>query len=107
MAWRYQPVWRDGTDGRIFSVCTIFVDDDDRLTKWCCEPEDWAGGESIQEMLTDLMRMYVDCARWEPVAFDSLHVGMTFDLLISRAEAESLAEEFEKIPVRERVVGSA
>lgn len=106
-AWRYQPVWRDTPIERVYSICEIYIDENDRLEAWTESPEIWPGGNSKEEALLDIMRMYVDCARWEAVPFESLRVGMVFDKLISREEAEGMAEMFEQIPIRERTRSTA
>lgn len=106
-AWRYQPVWRDGPDVRVYSICEIHLDENDRLESWTETAEVWPGGESKHALLLDLMRMYIHCARWEAIPFNALRVGMLFDKLISREEAEAMAEMFDRIPIRERIRGTA
>lgn len=110
MSWRYQAVWRDIQGERVFSVCELHFDDADRLDGWTESAEMWPGGGSFEELSRDLIAMYVDCARWAPIDFTTLAVGAHFDSftkLISRLEAESLAEMFEQIPQRAMVQGTA
>lgn len=107
MSWRYQPVWRDDPGGRCYSICELHFDADDKLKAWTESAEMWPSGETIEELASDLVRMYVDCASWAPVAFESLAVGMTFNKLISREESEAIVEMFKKVPLRERFQGTA
>lgn len=107
MSWRYQAVWRDDPAGRCYSICELHFDKNDRLDAWTEAAAIQPIGATLDELMAELVHMYVDCARWAPVAFESLRQGMTFDKLISREEAEYIAEMFEGIPVRSRVQGSA
>jgi|SRR5579859_6526601 len=107
MGWRYQAVWREDPAGRFYSFCELHFDGNDQLTSWTECAEIPAMGDTPDALLNDLVRMYVDAARWVPVAFSDLRVGMQFEKLISRKEAEDIAEIFEGIPVRFRVHGSA
>lgn len=93
--WRYQAVYEDDEAGRQFSFCEVWIDADDKLESWAETAGNVPCGETLEELTRDLVRMYVDASRWEPVAFDALHVGMSFQKLISRKEAEDIAEMFE------------
>lgn len=105
--WRYQAVCEDDDAGRQFSFCKIWLDADDKLESWTETAGNVPCGETLEQLTCDLVRMYVDACRWEPVLFKSLHVGMTFEKLISRKEAEDIAEMFEQIPQRHRIQGTA
>lgn len=77
--WRYQPVYRDDPSGRTVSLCECYFDAHGRLSMWtddsACHPQ----GETSEELARDLARMLADTYKWHPVAFDDLHVGMTFE----------------------------
>lgn len=79
MSWRYQPVWVDDGDQRIFSLCEVFLDADGKLRSWS-EAQEIApmGASVIEDLIESLKLMLADAGKWEPVEFAELAVGMTF-----------------------------
>jgi hypothetical protein len=76
--WRYQPVYVDYPDGRIFSLCEVGVSEDGALRWWTEDPAMVPQGETIESAAKDLARMMAALWKWKPVAFNSLVVGMKF-----------------------------
>lgn len=77
--WRYQPVYRDDPGGRSITLCECYFDADGRLEAWTEDPAMHPQGETTEELSRDIARMLADAYKWVPVAFDDLHVGMTFE----------------------------
>jgi len=79
MNWRYQPVYRDDAAGRAVTLCECYFNRDGRLHSWTERPAIEPVGETTAELQRDLIQMLADAYKWEPVAFDSLRVGMKFE----------------------------
>jgi hypothetical protein len=90
MSWHYLPVYRDfpGRSERVYTICTIFLDDANLVRSWTIDPamhpqgcgdldDNPAGGHT--ELISDLEKMLRDARRWKPVAFDALKVGMKLE----------------------------
>ena len=76
--WRYQSVFDENDGERWYSVCEVYLDAAGNLEGWTEHSSIAAGGNTLDELEGDLEQMITDVRRWEPVAFDSLYVGMTF-----------------------------
>lgn len=88
MNWRYQAVWRTEASGdRYYTICEIYLDKFGALTSWTESAEYTPLGNDLGDLLGELTRMYVDAACWEPVAFDSLRIGMIFERAIKEQRA--------------------
>jgi len=59
-------------------LCEVYLDKDGKLDKWTESHSMSPMGESTEELLGDLQFMLNDAAKWEPVKFDAMEVGMTF-----------------------------
>lgn len=84
--WRYQPVYVEETVSapephveRTMSLCEVYLDESGRLTGWTENRAMAPQGETVDELVGDLTRMLSDANRWEPVPYDALEVGMTFE----------------------------
>ena len=49
-----------------------------RFWSQVCEPS----GETVDELIHDLQYMTEDVSIWQPVEYDSLKVGMTFERIV-------------------------
>lgn len=78
MTWRYQPVFTVTRGEHVYSVCEVYFDEHERLKQWTTNPSMHPQGETCEELMGDLTMMVDAVIRWEPVAFESLMVGMTF-----------------------------
>ena len=78
MSWRYQPVYQEDMFGRTVTLCECYFDEHGKLEKWTEDGSIAPLGETPEELQKDLIRMLADSYKWEPVAFSSLIVGMTF-----------------------------
>ena len=82
--WRYQAVYNvkemeGGKKHYTFSVCEVYLDEDGKLCAWTKDASMEPTGEIHSELIQDLEHMLKDVKEWEPVQFDSLKVGMTFE----------------------------
>jgi hypothetical protein len=77
--WRYQTVLRDDGGGRCYTLCECHFDADNRLVAWTERPAMEPSGETPEELRGDLARMLADAYKWEPVNFDTMRTGMTFE----------------------------
>lgn len=77
--WRYQTVFRDDAAGRCYTLCECHFDATDRLVAWTERPAMEPSGETPDELRGDLARMLADAYKWEPVNFDTMRTGMTFE----------------------------
>lgn len=92
MSWRYQPVWVDHGEERVFSLCEVYLDKDGRLEGWTEKPVMEAIGiDDVQDLRGCLAQMLADSYRWKPVAFSSLKVGMTFERYATQEQMEHIA----------------
>ena len=78
MNWRYQPVYKSDAAGSAVTLCECYFNKEGKIRRWTESAAMEPLGATIEELQQDLIRMLVDSYKWEPVAFDSLHVGMTF-----------------------------
>jgi|GEM_PF-3240462 len=81
--WRYQTVYFEHRTcnneiTREHSLCEVYLDKDGKLDKWIASRFISPMGESVEELLDDLQFMLNNAIKWEPVEFESMHVGMTF-----------------------------
>lgn len=94
--WRYQPVWiQEEGDERVYGLCEIWLDEQDRLTEWTEGPFMVPQGTSPEEVTKDLVRMLTDAYCYVPVAFTTLRVGVTFQHAIGPGKREALARMVE------------
>lgn len=91
-AWRYQPVWKDFGEQRVYSLCEVYIDADGKLESWTDDPAMIPQGEEPDELRMDLTHMLMDSMRWVPVAVDTLTVGMTFQRAITREQCNEIAD---------------
>jgi len=82
--WRYQAVYNvkemeNGKKHYTFSVCEVYLDEKGKLCMWTEDASMKPTGEIHAELIQDLEHMLRDVKEWEPVQFDSLEVGMTFE----------------------------
>jgi len=92
MSWRYQPVWVDHGEERVFSLCEVYIDKDGRLEGWTEKPVMEAIGiDDAQDLRDCLAQMLADSYRWKPVAFSSLKVGMTFERYATHEQMDRIA----------------
>ena len=79
MSLRYQPVWRDDpAGGRSYSLCEVYLDEQERLDHWTECAAIPAGGVDLDDLTGDLRHMLEDAEEWEPISFASLEAGMQF-----------------------------
>ena len=76
MTWHYLPVYVEHEGSREYSICEVYRDDKGRLTNWTERRAIAASGDTPRELQGDLQHMLNDLARWEPVRFSELAVGM-------------------------------
>ena len=91
--WRYQAVrvkYREYPDDPELIIIEVYLDRaDDSLCAWSAEAVGKRpSGETIDELIEDLMRMVRDAREWKLVDFDDLRIGMRFE----RAEADGPAK---------------
>ena len=83
--WRYQAVYRKITSGNSegieYSVCEVYLDEAGKLEGSTASPFMAPSGESLSELIDDIKMMLVDVTKWEPVDFDKMQTGMTFEHL--------------------------
>lgn len=85
-SWRYQAVFveedptaKDVDMNLSFSVCEIYLDEDNRLKTWTERRDIPPRGYAFEELVGDIRLMLNDVLMFKPVPFDSLYVGMTFE----------------------------
>lgn len=91
MSWRYQPVWKDYEDGPVYSLCEVYFEDDGTLRAWTEEPAMTPQGNDLRDLQGDLAHMLCDAWKWQPVKFDELKVGMTFERAVTQEQGEHIA----------------
>ena len=83
MSWHYLPVWEreegDDSGERFYSICEVYLDENDKLEFWTKGPSIGAGGSSIDDLLGDLELMMRDVKKWKAVGFSALEKGMKFE----------------------------
>lgn len=79
MTWRYQPVWVGTPEDPSYSLAEVYLDAEGRLENWTQDPAMRAIGNSIPDLIGALALMIGDAAKYKPVAFSSLAVGMVFE----------------------------
>ena len=82
--WRYQAVFGENEndfDGtcNVYTICEVYLDADGKLEFWTESEAIAASGETIEELTADLQLMLKDISTWQPIHFDSLEIGMTFE----------------------------
>jgi hypothetical protein len=83
-SWRYQAVYiekdnHEGGTDKAFSICEVYLDEDDKLEMWTEKPNMSPYGESVEELTGDLETMLEDVKRWKSVNFELMEKGMIFD----------------------------
>lgn len=74
--WHYLPVFVERDGGIEYSICEVYLDDDGCVASWTESSSIAASGETADELRADLSHMLNDVARWEPVRFSDLAVGL-------------------------------
>ena len=74
--WHYLPVFVERDGGIEYSICEVYLDDDGCVASWTECSSIAASGETADELRADLSHMLNDVARWEPVRFSDLAVGL-------------------------------
>jgi len=82
-SWRYQTVYIEhGTSDdeitREYTLCEVYLDKDGKLEGSTENHAMSPMGDSVDELIGTLQIMLEDAAKWEPVEFESMQVGMTF-----------------------------
>jgi len=75
-AWHYLAVFVERDESTEYSVCEVYLDDDGCIESWTESSSIAASGEGVDELRADLSHMLNDVARWEPVRFSDLEVGL-------------------------------
>lgn len=83
--WHYLPVFIEREGRSEYSICEVYLDDDGCVAGWTVNRSMAASGENVDELRADLGHMLNDVARWEPVRFSDLAVG----LRLRRADSHS------------------
>lgn len=80
MSWRYQPVFEKHKETGIteFSVCEVYLTEDDKLKQWSAGPCRAPRGNDINDLQAALTMMSAEVFKWQPVEFRKLRVGMKF-----------------------------
>lgn len=84
--WRYQPVFTVHEGEKSFSVAQVYLDKDGLLSSWSKSKAAMPAGMSRAELKDDLIKMLIDVATYQPVAFADLKVGMRFQRSLDDAE---------------------
>lgn len=93
--WRYQVVYVEQGDSRLYSLCEVYFDESGKLDNWTQPREIAPDGENVGELVSDLQNMIVDAVCWEPVAYADLKHGFEFDLNVGMTERADLADRVE------------
>lgn len=96
MAWRYQPVYTEENGERYYSLCELIFDEAGNLTAHT-DALIGAGGDDIESLSRDLVRMLTDVHCWEPVALADLHAGMTFHARFTQDQRNGIADYVEEV----------
>ena len=80
--WRYQTVYIEHGTGdeitREYTLCEVYLDKDGKLESSTVNHAMSPMGDSVDELIGTLQIMLEDAAKWEPVEFESMQVGMIF-----------------------------
>ena len=95
---RFQPVVRYEGDEKIFSLCTVFLNDDMTLSGWSETADIIPYGNNQEDLTGELCRMLMDSSAWEPVDYDELVAGMKFKARITMGQRSKLADMIEMMP---------
>lgn len=74
--WHYLPVFVERDESTEYSICEVYLDEDGCVVSWTESSSIAPSGETADELRADLMHMLNDVARWEPVRFSDLAVGL-------------------------------
>ncbi|MCL2564409.1 MAG: hypothetical protein FWE24_01185 [Defluviitaleaceae bacterium] len=82
--WRYQTLYIEHGTGddeitREYTLCEVYLDKDGKLEDSNENHAMSPMGDSVDELIGTLQIMLEDAAKWEPVEFESMQVGMTFN----------------------------
>lgn len=82
MTWRYQVVWTEhkvlDEIERVYSLCEVYLDKAERLTKWS-DPGMFPTGGDLADLRGTLIHMLTEAYRYKPVRCDELKEGMKFE----------------------------
>jgi hypothetical protein len=92
MQWRYQPVYIEEGDTKVYSLIEAWFDESDKLTSWTEECFMHPQGESADELRGDLTHMLACAWKWVPVRFSDLKVGMVFQRAILKEDSDNIAD---------------
>ncbi|MCL2591969.1 MAG: hypothetical protein FWD82_01265 [Defluviitaleaceae bacterium] len=81
--WRYQAVYTSNNSdnnetSKEYSLCEVYLDKDGKLESWTESRFMSPMGYTVDELMGDLQIMLDDAAKWKPVEFESMQVGMCF-----------------------------
>jgi len=89
--WRYQVVYieHDTGDDEItkeYTLCEVYLGKDGKLEGSTENHAMSPMGDSVDELIGTLQIMLEDAAKWEPVEFNSMQVGMTFQRIEKKSD---------------------
>lgn len=94
-SWRYQPVYTEDESGRSYGMCEVHFDDSGRLDGWTESASISPGGEDMEALTSDIVRMLTDAYSWKPVRHADIHIGMAFEPAISMDDRRGIADFIE------------
>ncbi len=74
--WHYLPVLTEREGSVEYTLCEVYLDDEGCVESWTMNHSIAASGETPNQLRADLEFMLNDLARWKPVRFAELTVGM-------------------------------
>jgi len=90
--WRYQPVYIEEGDTKVYSLIEAHFDEHGRLNSWTEDCFMHPQGESMDELRGDLTHMLANAWKWIPIRFSDLKIGMVLQRAISQEDAEGIAD---------------
>lgn len=94
-SWRYQPVFVDEGGERIYGMCELHFDDSGHLDGWTESAVISPGGEDMDGLTKDIVRMLTDAYSWKPVRFSDIKQSTVFEPAISMDDRRNIADYVE------------
>jgi hypothetical protein len=76
--WHYLPVITGDGDETSFSLCEVYLNDDNTLSAWSTDSAMTPYGADVDDLVGTLILMLYAAHKWEPVRHSNLKVGMIF-----------------------------
>lgn len=74
--WRFQPVWQQAGDEKVFGLCEVHLVDG-VLEGWGSLHNGPIGIDSVDDLRGTLVRMLIEAYRYDAVEYKTLKAGMT------------------------------